>query len=72
MPAAHTMPIPSGHPSGLFDSVKSVWVDYRRDAAKRTQAQAALDQLTRLDDDALADIGITRGEIPYVVMNGKR
>jgi len=72
MPAAHTLPIPSGHPASLFDSVKSVWTEFRQDAAKRTQVQAAIAELEQMDDMTLADIGITRGEIAYVVQNGKR
>jgi len=31
--------------------------------------QQALAELSQLDDRSLADIGITRGEIPYVIAN---
>lgn len=72
MQAAQTLPIPSGHPAGVLDAVKAVWVDYRRDAAKRHSVQSAIAELARMDDMALADIGITRSEIAQVVMNGKR
>jgi uncharacterized protein YjiS (DUF1127 family) len=72
MHSARTMPIPSGHPAGVFDAVKAVWVGYRRDAAKRQELQSAMRELSQLDDVALADIGIFRGQIPHVVMSGRR
>lgn len=72
MQAAQTLPIPSGHPSGVLDVVKTAWVGLRRDAAKRRAEQAAIDELMRFDDLALADIGIYRCEIARVVATGRR
>ena len=42
------------------------WLKARRDARR------AMDELMALDDRALADIGLTRGDIPYAVRHGRR
>src|SRR5262245_3895902 len=39
--------------------------------AKRLEQRRAIAELTRLDDRLLEDIGISRGEIFYVVHNGR-
>lgn len=44
--------------SGLH-KVKSAYADWRR-------RQVAYDELSSLDDRSLADIGITRSDIPYL------
>lgn len=44
--------------SGL-QQLKAAYVDWRR-------RQAAYDELNSLDDRSLADIGITRSDIPYL------
>jgi uncharacterized protein YjiS (DUF1127 family) len=73
MPVAHSMQIPSGHPTtNVVHALKAVWVDYRREAVARHEAQAAIRELSRLDDAALADMGINRGQIENVVLRGKR
>ena len=72
MPSISALPIPSGHPSSVVDALKSVWVDYQREATKRRKAQAAIDELNRLDDGALADMGVYRGQIEDMVLRGRR
>ena len=54
MSSARSMPIPSGQPSSVVDALKSVWVDFRRETAARHNTQAAIKELSRLDDAALA------------------
>lgn len=71
MPVAHSMHIPSGHPTTVVHALKSVWMDYRREAVARHEAQAAIRELSRLDDAALADMGIYRGQIEDAVLRGK-
>ncbi len=72
MSSARSMPIPSGQPSSVVDALKSVWVDFRRETAARHNTQAAIKELSRLDDAALADMGIYRSQIEDVVLRGKR
>ncbi len=72
MSSASALPIPSGHPSSVVATLKWVWVGFRRESAARHQAQAAIQELSRLDDAALADMGIYRGQIEDVVLRGKR
>lgn len=67
MQVAHTMPIPSGRPSGVLDALMFSWNEYRRNAADRQAIRAAEAQLSDLDDAALADIGIKRCEIKKVL-----
>lgn len=72
MSSARSLPIPSSQPSSVVDALKSVWVDFRRETAARHNTQAAIKELSRLDDAALADMGIYRGQIEDVVLRGKR
>lgn len=72
MASANSMHIPSGHPTNFVDTAKSVWLGFRRNAASRHTTQAAIAELSRLDDAALADMGIYRGQIEEVVLRGKR
>ena len=39
--------------------------------SKRSEIRAAIKELQALNDKDLADIGITRGEIPHVVKHGR-
>ena len=48
-------------------SLINLFAAARSAIANRRHRQRALDELMALDDRSLADIGITRSEIPYVL-----
>jgi len=50
---------------------KEAWNAITARFAKWRREQQAYAELAALDDRSLADIGITRGEIPYIVSQGK-
>lgn len=49
----------------LLDKVVTNWNEWRR-------RQRAFAELSALDDRSLADIGISRSEIPYVLLQGEK
>jgi uncharacterized protein YjiS (DUF1127 family) len=56
-----TIPTAKGHVmSRLFHAIAARFADWR-------SRQRALAELSALDDRSLADIGLTRAEIPYVL-----
>lgn len=62
----------AGARGGVLTTLKATVLDFRRKSAARQQAHAAVAALAALDDAALADMGISRGQIEDSVVNGKR
>ena len=60
----------AGRAAALSQGIKAVgrWL---RSAYERHQARRVTIALARLDDRMLADIGIGRGDIPYVLVHGR-
>ncbi|MBM3585633.1 MAG: DUF1127 domain-containing protein [Alphaproteobacteria bacterium] len=56
--------------AALSQGIKAV-VRWLRAVHERHQTRRATLELARLDDRMLADIGIGRGDIPYVLVHGR-
>jgi uncharacterized protein YjiS (DUF1127 family) len=55
---------PSAH-NGALAVLSEAWSDYREAAARRALEKATREELSKLDDAALADIGVGRSEIDW-------
>ncbi|MGH6817037.1 MAG: DUF1127 domain-containing protein [Hyphomicrobiaceae bacterium] len=58
-------------PAGLWRRLSESFALLADENARRRKRRRAILELQRLDDRLLKDIGITRGEIPYVVSHGR-
>jgi uncharacterized protein YjiS (DUF1127 family) len=60
-------PSASTSPGGdLLTTIATAWRDVRTAAETRARARRDLDELSRLDDRALADMGLTRADVQAI------
>lgn len=62
----------AGARAGVLTTLKASVADFRAKGAARHENASAMAALATLDDAALGDMGISRGEIEHIVLNGKR
>ena len=59
----------TGSTQGVFSPVRRYWGEFQERRNERRKQQRERAELYRLNDLELMDIGMTRGEIEYVVSN---